>query len=101
MNAIDGFLTWPFFVTLALVVMAGAIPFALRNRSRVVLPYLGGENIVGADLSFKFRSLCDEPETAMLNSYYFTRFFGEGVVMRWANPVAVMLVLTLLRIGFL
>lgn len=101
MNAIDGFMTWPLFAALALVLVAGAIPAALVRRQRVVLPYLGGENVVDGDLSFQFRSLMDRRETAMLNSYYFPRLFGEDAIMRWATPVAVLIVLTLLRIGFL
>jgi ech hydrogenase subunit A len=101
MNDVDAFVDWPLFVVLGIVLLAAALSAAMTKRRHIALPYLGGENMTGGEWSFEFRSLMDKREMAMLNSYYLSPLFGENTITRWANPVAFLIVLTLLRVGFL
>jgi hypothetical protein len=86
---------WPIMVTLLVVVLAGLASFFGLRRTQVRLPYLCGENVVVGTRTFEFRSVMDQRTTAQVTSYYFTHLFGEETMTRWANLVALLILLSL------
>lgn len=95
LESVDSFMGWPIILTLAVVVVAGFASFVGLRRTHVRLPYLCGENVVVGTRTFEFRSVMDQRTTAQVTSYYFTHLFGEVVMTRWANLVAILILLSL------
>jgi ech hydrogenase subunit A len=95
LQSVDSFMGWPIMVTLLVVVLAGLASFFGLRRTQVRLPYLCGENVVVGTRTFEFRSVMDQRTTAQVTSYYFTHLFGEETMTRWANLVALLILLSL------
>ena len=98
LKSVDYFMTWPFFVIFGLVLLAIILTLKNINESKVRQPFLCGENLEGGETSFEFRSIGDRGEKAYMSSYYLTPIFGEKPINSWANPIAVLILLTLLGV---
>lgn len=103
LRSVDEYMEWaiyPIFAVVALVVLASMSGF---RKSHVRLPFLCGENAGDAGAkTFEFRSLMDQRVMAQVTSYYFAPWFGESGITQWANPVAILILLSLFaRIGLL
>jgi len=102
LKSVDEFMGWPLITII--VVVAGVVLMALLGlrNSHTRLPFLCGENTPSGTRTFVFRSLMDQPVTAHVSSFYFAPWFGEIGITKWANPVAVLILLTLfVRIGLI
>ena len=95
MGAASSFIEWPLFLVFGLVLLGMCISLLVFRRSNLRLPFLCGENIAGSAMSYDFRSLRDEKVTAYVTSYYLAPIFGEQSVTKWANPVALMVLIVL------
>jgi hypothetical protein len=84
-----------------MVVLLAVAYFASSGRpQQVQSAYLCGENL--AELSSaEFRGAADQAQTVSLRSYYFEGWLGEGKITRWANPIALALLVALLGVAFL
>jgi ech hydrogenase subunit A len=101
LDSVDQFLSWPLFVILGAILLAGLTSVLFFKHSQVRLPFLCGENVPDGDYSFEFRSLADKKDMALLNSYYLSPIFGEATITAWCNPVAVLIILTLFGVLFI
>jgi hypothetical protein len=101
MTAIEHFLAWPLVLVFVLVGVAVLLSLGKFRRTQVRLPFMCGENVTGVRRTFEFRSLMVRRDTAMVASYYFSTVFGEAAIVRWANPVAALIVLTVLGVLFI
>lgn len=90
--------TWPVLVFPLLAALAWLFTIARFDASHVRLPYLAGENLDETELSYKFRSIKDEPAVAWTMSLYFKRTLNEARITPWANLIAWLLVLSLLGV---
>jgi hypothetical protein len=52
------------------------------------------------DHSFTFHSIADGPTKALLTSYYLPQF-AEAKITAWGNPLAALIVLSLLGVLFI
>lgn len=87
---------WPLFLVLLLVVVPAYL--FVRVKSEQVRPaYMCGEQAVGGPV-VGFRSLQDKPETVVTTGYYFEKALGEASLNRWANPVAIALLVALVGV---
>jgi hypothetical protein len=90
--------SWPVLVFPLLAVLAWLATIARFNPARVRLPYLAGENADETELSYKFISIKDTPETAWTMSLYFRHTLNEARITPWANLIAWLLVLSLVGV---
>jgi ech hydrogenase subunit A len=95
LDSVEAFMSWPIFVVIGVVFVAAVISTLCFRRTQLRLPYLCGENAVGEDSSFSFRSVADRAENALVNSYYLSPIFGERNISAWCNPVAALIIVTL------
>lgn len=94
---VGAFPVWPLFVVIMLILL---LPVLLVHvRAQDVKPaYLCGEQ-VGGSATVSFRSIGDEGQELSVGGYYFDRFFGEGSLNKWFNPIAVALIAFLFVFG--
>ncbi|MHB1160270.1 MAG: NADH-quinone oxidoreductase subunit 5 family protein [Chloroflexota bacterium] len=92
-----GFITvWPLFLVLLLVVVPAYL--FVRVKAEQVRPaYMCGEHTV-AGPAVEFRSLQDKSEAVVTTGYYFEKALGETSLNRWANPVAIALLVALVGV---
>lgn len=95
MASVDYFMQWPFFAILIFVFVAVILTFKGIKESHIRQPFLCGENLEGGETSYEFRSIADAGTRAYAASYYFTPIFGEEKINPWANPIAILILLTL------
>ena len=81
-------------VLLGAVILAGLTAAFFVRSNHVRLPFLCGENVEDGELSYRFRGPMDGLDTAMLTSYY-PPIFAERRITLWANPIAILVILTL------
>ena len=93
LKTVGEFKEWPLFAMLGIVVIALLYTFRQIRPSQIRLPYLCGENVEDKECTYTFMSVADKPQKARLMSYYFKQVFGEDVMERWTNPMAVALIL--------
>ncbi|MDA8219928.1 MAG: proton-conducting transporter membrane subunit, partial [Dehalococcoidales bacterium] len=98
-SAVGSFPVWPLLIVLAVVVAVAILASPVR-RQDVHSAYLCGEQMpeVG-DASF--RSIADEPQQLSLHSYYFESLLGESRITKWANPIAIVLLVALVGVAYL
>lgn len=94
MKSVDDYMSWAMYPILAVVAIVGLASMFTWGKTQVRLPFLCGENVGTESKSFEFRSLMDGKNTAQVTSYYFTPLFGETVITRWANPVALLILIS-------
>lgn len=100
LDSVHSFLGWPMYVvfgTIAMALLAGVLLF---RPSQLRLPFLCGENMDLDDHSFTFHSIADGPTKALLTSYYLPQF-AEAKITAWGNPLAALIVLSLLGVLFI
>jgi len=90
--------SWPVLVFPLLAALAWLATVMRFDASHVRLPYLAGENLDETELSYKFRSLKDEPAVAWAMSLYFKHTLNEARITPWANLIAWLLVVSLLGV---
>ncbi len=90
--------SWPVLVFPLLAGLAWLATIVWFDPRRVRLPYLAGENLDETELSYKFRSVKDQPATAWTMSLYFKHALSEARITPWANLIAWLLVLSLLGV---
>lgn len=90
--------SWPVLVFPLLAALAWLATVVRFDASHVRLPYLAGENLDETELSYKFRSLKDEPAVAWAMSLYFKHTLNEARITPWANLIAWLLVVSLLGV---
>ncbi len=100
LDSVSAFLGWPMIIVIGAIIMALATGTLLFKPSRLRLPYLCGENVDSDETTYTFRSIADAPSTAMLTSYYLP-LFGESRITTWANPLAALIILSLLGVLFI
>jgi len=93
LKTVGEFKEWPLFIMLGIVVLALLYTFKQIHSSQIRLPYLCGENVEDEECTYTFMSVADQPQKARLMSYYFKQVFGEDIMERWTNPMAVALIL--------
>ena len=94
--SVDAFMGWPIIMTLGGVLLAIFISLAVFRRGSVRLPYLCGENVGGQPREgYSFASISDEPVEALVTSYYLPSIFGEEVLTRAGNLVALLIVVSM------
>jgi len=86
---------WPLLILFALVIAGVWFTFGSADHRMVRRPFMCGENCETGNLSFQFRSIADKCETAMLRGYYVPATFGEASLTSMANPIALLLLLSL------
>ena len=94
LDAAETFMAWPMLVLLGAVILAGLTAAFFVRSNHVRLPFLCGENVEDGELSYRFRGPMDGLDTAMLTSYY-PPIFAERRITLWANPIAILVILTL------
>ena len=77
------------------VLLAVLISLAVFKKGRLRRPFLCGENVGEGKESYTFASLMDEPVMANVTSYYLITIFGEDCLTKWANLVALLILITL------
>ncbi len=102
LSTVDDFMGLPLYLVAGALALAGfAAAFGFRN-TQVRLPFLCGENVGAGARTYEFRSVADQRVMAQVTSYYFSEWFGEKVVTKWANLIALLILLSFLaRIGLL
>lgn len=98
LESVDSFRLWPVYLLMGLTVVAIAVSILRFTRAQIRPPYLCGENVDDAKSSFRFRTLMDHKETALLTSYYMSTVFGEARLTAWCNPIAALILITLLGV---
>lgn len=89
LKAVGHLMEWPIFLVLAAVVVAMLLTLRKIQPSQIRLPYLAGENLADAETPYIFRTVLEKPQPARLTSYYFTHIFGEDVLTRGVNLIAI------------
>jgi len=98
LKTVGEFMEWPLFILLALVATAIILSIKEVKDAHIKAPFMCGENFEDDESTYTFKSVMDNPQKAKLNSYYFTEVFGEEQVNRWANPIALAIILILFGI---
>ncbi|MEI8351908.1 MAG: proton-conducting transporter membrane subunit [bacterium] len=97
LDSVHSFLGWPMYVVFGTIVLALLAGLLLFKPSQLRLPFLCGENMDLDDHSFTFHSIADGPTKALLTSYYLPQF-AEAKITAWGNPLAALIVLSLLGV---
>jgi ech hydrogenase subunit A len=95
LRAAGEFMVWPILACMGLALLAHLFTFRHLTAARVSTPFLCGENVEDAPLSYTFHGAMDKPETAWAASYYLRSTFTEPTVTFWANLLAMLLALTM------
>ena len=98
-SPVGAFPVWPLLTVLAVLLLIAMAASPVRRES-VRAVYVCGENLPDSGET-NFRSIGDGTQTLAIGSYYFENIVGEGRVNRWANPVAIALLVALLGVAFL
>ncbi len=87
---------WPLFLVLLLVIVPAYL--FMRVKPEQLRPvYMGGENMSDYS-STEFRTLQDRPEPSVSGGYYYEKALGENSLNRWANPLAIVLLVALVGV---
>lgn len=96
---VGSFPVWPLFVVIMLIILLPTV-FVRVRRQDVRAAYMCGEQM-GDVSAVSFRSVADEGQELNIGGYYFDRFFGEGNLNKWFNPVATALIIILFGVVYL
>jgi len=98
LTAIADFNEWPMYVVLGVALFAVLAAVLAFKPSSIRPPYMCGENAKespeGAE-SYAFIGPMDTRTVARVSSYYLSSIFGEEAITKWANTVAVLIIITL------
>lgn len=92
------FPVWPLLLVLAIILALAARATASRKQ-QVQPAYMCGEQVAVEGAPTAFRSAMDEKNELSLGSYYFDSILGEGRITKWANPIAVLLLVVILGVA--
>ena len=102
LKSVDEFMSWSIYLVMGAIIIVSLVSLIGLRKVRPVMPFLCGENYRTGSKTFEFRSTMDEGVMAHVTSYYFAPWFGEKNMTQWANPVAILILLSLFaRIGVL
>lgn len=98
-SGVGSFPVWPLFVIIMLILLLPVL--LVRIRPQDLSPaYMCGEQVGGVS-NLSFRSIADEGQELSIGGYYFDRFFGEGTLNKWVNPIATVLIIILFGVVYL
>ena len=97
-SPVGAFPVWPLLIVLVAVLVFAV--YRAGGRQQVQAAYLCGEQLPEVS-SAGFRSLRDEQQTLSVGSHYYQNWLGETGITRWANPVAIALLVVLLGVAYL
>jgi ech hydrogenase subunit A len=102
LKSVNEFMNWGIYLVMGAIVAALLVSLIGLRKVRPAMPFLCGENYRTGPKTFEFRSAMDEGVLAQVTSYYFAPWFGERNMTQWANPIAILILLSLFaRIGVL
>ena len=93
--SVDLFMRWPMITILAVVIGSAVISLLVARKGNLRAPFLCGENAGGGHRNYEFVSSMDQNVQALVTSYYLSPIFGEGPLTKWANLVAVLILLSM------
>ncbi len=94
------FVIYPLFILLGLGFFYAVKQAKRVSASQVSAPYMCGEQLV-VDGKAGFRGPLGQPVVAASSNYYLERFFGEDVLTKWINVIALAVLVIMLFGGAL
>ncbi len=98
-SSVGAFPVWALLTVLAVLVVVALVASPVREKS-VRAVYACGENLAESG-DTDFRSIGDGTQAMSLGSYYYAGVLGESKINRWANPIAIALLVSLMGVAIL
>ena len=98
LSAISDFDEWPIYAVTGVALFAVLASVMAFKPSCIRAPYMCGENAkdeLETGETYAFIGPMDTRTVARVSTYYFSSIFGEEAITKWANTIAVLIIITL------